>query len=58
MFKFLIIFFLVVLAVIYIGNYIDYRNNKITRKEFERRIRFFIALIFIMIFILVYIRRH
>jgi uncharacterized membrane protein YdjX (TVP38/TMEM64 family) len=56
MFKFLIIFFLVVLVIIYIGNYIDYRNNKITRKEFERRIRFFIALVFIMIFIVMYIR--
>lgn len=56
MLKFLIIVFLVVLVIIYTGNYIDYKNNKITRKEFERRIRFFIALVFILIFIVMYFK--
>ncbi len=58
MFKFLVIFFIVVLGLIYIGNYIDLKNHKINKKEYNRRIRFFIVLIFIAIGILVWIKRR
>ncbi|SDJ53094.1 hypothetical protein SAMN04487898_103177 [Pedobacter sp. ok626] len=58
MFKYLVIFFLVVLSLIYIGNNLDLRNNKISKKEYDRRIRFFIVLIFIAIGILVWIKKR
>lgn len=58
MFKFLVIFFVVVLGFIYVGNYIDLKNHKINKKEYSRRIRFFIVLIFILIGILVWIKRR
>lgn|GEM_PF-1909843 len=58
MFKYLVIFFVIVLGLIYIGNQIDLRNQKISKKEYDRRIRFFIVLIFIVIGILVWIKRR
>lgn len=58
MFKYLVIFFIVVLGLIYIGNQIDLKNQKISKKEYDRRIRLFIALIFIVIGILVWIKRR
>nr|WP_162988948.1 hypothetical protein [Pedobacter schmidteae] len=58
MFKYLVIFFIVVLGLIYIGNQIDFKNQKISKKEYDRRIRLFIALIFIVIGILVWIKRR
>ncbi len=58
MFKFLVIFFVVVLGFIYVGNYIDLKNDKINKKEYNRRIRFFIVLVFILIGILIWIKRR
>lgn len=58
MFKYLVIFFVLVLGLIYIGNYIDLKNQKISKKEYDRRIRFFIILIFIILGILVWIKRR
>ncbi|MDR6782080.1 Ca2+/Na+ antiporter [Pedobacter africanus] len=57
MFKYLVIIFVIILGLIYVGNYIDLRNHKINKKEYDRRIRFFIVLIFILIGILVWIKR-
>lgn len=58
MFKYLVIFFVFVLGLIYIGNYIDLKNQKISKKEYDRRIRFFIVLIFMVLGILVWIKRR
>jgi len=58
MFKYLIIFCILVFGLIYFGNYIDYKNQKISRKEYDRRIRLFIILLFIIIFILVWIKKR
>ena len=58
MFKFLIVILILVLALIYFGNYIDYRKQHISRKEYDRRIRLFIALIFVVIAILVWLKRR
>ncbi|HKG07295.1 MAG TPA: hypothetical protein VKB19_12585 [Pedobacter sp.] len=58
MFKFLIVFFLFVLGLIYLGNYIDYKNQKITTVDYNRRIRLFFVLIFIFIGILIWFKRH
>jgi len=58
MFKFLIVFFLIVLGLIYFGNYIDYRNQKISTNEYNRRIRLFFVLIFIFIGILIWFKKR
>ncbi len=58
MFKYLLIFVIVGMVLIYMGNYFDLQRNKISRKEYDRRIRFFIVLLFIIVAIMVYIKRR
>ncbi len=58
MFKYLVIFFVLVLGLIYVGNYIDLKNQKISKKEYDRRIKFFIILFFIVVGILVWLKRR
>lgn len=58
MFKYLLIFVIVGMVFIYLGNYFDLQREKISRKEYDRRIRFFIVLLFIIAAILVYIKRR
>jgi len=58
MFKYLIVFCLVGMVLIYMGNYFDLQRQKISRKEYERRIRFFIVLLFIIIAILTYLKKR
>jgi cell division protein FtsW (lipid II flippase) len=57
MFKYLIIFCLVGLMLVYAGNYFDYQRQKISRKEYDRRTRFFILLVFLCIAIVVYLKK-
>jgi cell division protein FtsW (lipid II flippase) len=58
MFKYLIVFCLVGMLLIYMGNYFDLQRQKISRKEYDRRIRFFIVLLFIIVAILTYIKKR
>jgi len=58
MFKYLIVFCLIGMVLIYMGNYFDLQRQKISRKEYDRRIRFFIVLLFIIIAILTYIKKR
>ncbi|WP_157262985.1 hypothetical protein [Pedobacter steynii] len=58
MFKYLIIFFIVVLSLIYFGNYLDYKNNKMSSKEYDRRVRLFFALVIIIFAIIVWLRKR
>lgn len=57
MFKYLIVFVLLGLMLIFIGNYLDLRRLKINKKEYDRRSRFFIVLVFIIIAIAVYFKK-
>jgi len=57
MFKYLIVFILIGMLLIYLGNYFDLQREKISRKEYDRRIRFFIILIFIVIAALTYLSK-
>jgi len=56
-FKYLIILVLLGLTLIFIGNYVDLRRGKINKKEYDRRTRFFIVLVFIAVAIVVYFKR-
>ena len=58
MFKYLIIFCLAGMLLIYAGNYIDLQRQKISKKEYDRRIRIFIVLLFIIIAVLTYLRKR
>ncbi|SMD10620.1 hypothetical protein SAMN04488101_113135 [Pedobacter nyackensis] len=58
MFKYLVIFFVIVLSLIYIGNRIDLGNQNISKKEYDRRTKLFLVLILISIGILVWIKRR
>jgi len=58
MFKYLVIFFVIVLSLIYIGIRIDLGNRNISKKEYDRRIKLFLVLILIAIGILVWIKRR
>jgi uncharacterized membrane protein YidH (DUF202 family) len=58
MFKYLIVFCLVGMVLIYMGNYFDLQRQKINRKEYDRRVRLSIALLFIVIAILVYLKKR
>lgn len=58
MFKYLIIFFIVVLSLIQFGNYLDFKNHKINKKEYDRRVRLFIALAFIIVAVLVWFKKR
>ena len=58
MFKYLIVFCLVGMVLIYMGNYFDLQRQKISRKEYERRIRFFIVLLFIIIAAITYLKKR
>jgi uncharacterized protein HemY len=58
MFKFLIVFFLLVFGLIYIGNYADYKNQKISTNEYNKRLRLFLILIFIFIGILIWLKKR
>jgi len=57
MFKYLIIFILIGLILIFTGNYFDLQRHKINNKEYNRRNRFFIVLVFIVIGLLLYFRK-
>jgi len=57
MFKYLIVFCLVGMLLIYMGNYFDLQRQKISRKEYDRRIRFFILLLFILVAVLSYLKK-
>ena len=58
MFKFLIIFFLLVIGLIYGGNYIDYKKQRLSTPEFNRRNRLLFVLIFIFIAILIWFKKR
>lgn len=58
MFKYLIVFCLVGMVLIYMGNYFDLQRGKISRKEYDRRIRFFIILLFVIIAVLTYLSKR
>jgi uncharacterized membrane protein YidH (DUF202 family) len=58
MFKYLIVFCLVGMVLIYMGNYFDLQRQKISRKEYDRRVRLSIILLFIVIAILVYLKKR
>ena len=58
MLKFLVIVVGIFLGVIYFGNYIDYRNNKISRNEYDKRIKLFIILVIIIILIALWLRKR
>ncbi|WP_162618642.1 hypothetical protein [Pedobacter yulinensis] len=49
MFRFIVVFLVVSMALLYLGNYLDYRQKRITRKEFDRKIRVFIFLGLVLI---------
>jgi hypothetical protein len=46
------------LMLIYMGNHFDLQRQRITKKEYDRRIRFFIVLVFIIIAIVCYLRKR
>jgi len=58
MFKYLIVFCLVGLVLIYMGNYFDLQRQKISKKEYDRRTRFFIVLLFIIIAAVTYLKKR
>jgi len=58
MFKYLIVFCLVGMVLIYMGNYFDLQRQKISRKEYDRRVRLSVLLLFIVIAILVYLKKR
>jgi len=58
MFKYLIVFCLIGMLLIYLGNYFDLQRQKITRKEYDRRVRLSIVLVFIVIAILTYLKKR
>jgi len=58
MFKFLIVFCLVGLVLIYMGNYFDLQRHKISRKEYDRRIRFFVVLLFIIVAAITWLKKR
>jgi len=58
MIKYLIIICGIFLGIIYFGNYIDYRNNKIGKKEYDKRIKLFIVLVIIVILFALWLRKR
>ncbi|WP_316740592.1 hypothetical protein [Pedobacter antarcticus] len=46
------------MGLIYLGNYMDFRRNKISSKEYDRRIRIFVVLLFLLVAILVYLKKR
>lgn len=58
MFKYLIVFCLIGMLLIYLGNYFDLQRQKINKKEYDRRVRLFIVLIFIIIAVLTYLKKR
>jgi len=58
MFKYLIVFCLIGMMLIYMGNYFDLQRQKISKKEYDRRVRLFIVLLFIVIAVLTYLKRR
>ncbi|WP_348621216.1 hypothetical protein [Pedobacter lusitanus] len=46
------------MMLIYLGNYFDLQRQKISKKEYDRRIRIFIVLLFIIIAVLVYLKKR
>jgi uncharacterized membrane protein YidH (DUF202 family) len=58
MFKYLIVFCLVGMVLIYMGNYFDLQRQKISRKEYDRRVRLSIVLMFIVVAVLAYLKRR
>jgi len=58
MFKYLIVFCLIGLMLIYMGNHFDLQRNRITQREYNRRVRFFFILLFIIIGVLLYLRKR
>ncbi|WP_442591672.1 hypothetical protein ACSBL2_10645 [Pedobacter sp. AW31-3R] len=45
------------MVLIYMGNYFDLQRNKISQKEYDRRSRLSILLLFIIIAVLAYLKR-
>ncbi len=58
MFKYLIIIFAVALSFIYFGNYVDFKNNKMSRKEYDRRVKLFIVLVVILVAAIFWLRKR
>jgi uncharacterized membrane protein YidH (DUF202 family) len=58
MFKYLIVFCLVGMVLIYMGNYFDLQRQKISRKEYDRRTRLSVLLLFIVIAVLAFLRKR
>jgi len=58
MFKFLIVFFLLIIGLIHFGNYFDYQKGRLTNNEYNRRTRLLFVLIFIFIGILIWVRKR
>jgi len=52
MFKFLIIILILFFGLIYLGNYLDLKHGRITQKQYNGKIRFFIVLLLIVLFLL------
>ncbi|MBB6502934.1 hypothetical protein [Pedobacter cryoconitis] len=46
------------MMLIYMGNYFDLQRQKISKKEYDRRVRLFIVLLFIVIAVLTYLKRR
>ncbi|RAJ23113.1 hypothetical protein LY11_04551 [Pedobacter cryoconitis] len=46
------------MLLIYLGNYFDLQRQKINKKEYDRRVRLFIVLIFIIIAVLTYLKKR
>ncbi|WP_175470543.1 hypothetical protein [Pedobacter hartonius] len=46
------------MVLIYMGNYFDLQRQKISRKEYDRRVRLSVLLLFIVIAILVYLKKR
>ncbi|MET4142947.1 hypothetical protein ABIB30_005363 [Pedobacter sp. UYP1] len=46
------------MLLIYLGNYFDLQRQKINKNEYDRRVRLFIVLIFIIIAVLTYLKKR
>jgi hypothetical protein len=46
------------MVLIYMGNYFDLQRQKISRKEYDRRTRLSVLLLFIVIAVLAFLRKR
>ena len=58
MFRFLVIIILIFLGVVYFGNYLDLKKQLITKQEYDRRVRLFVLLVFLLIAIAVWLKKR